>query len=114
MKLKIDLEKIKNATVKVGSTVLKMAVLVAPFLSMNKTVTEVRYIGPVTYSDAISALLSSNMFSGDKTKIAAMLPKNKNADFYRSIIAVIESTMFSNDKVKMIKDICEDLSEEES
>lgn len=113
MKIRITKDGVVN-TIKTGfSFAAAVAVVVLPNLSTLKEVADdMRYRGKVTYNDAIDAILHSTIYSSDKTKLVMMLPKDRDVEFYKSIVSILNSTIYSGDKFTIIKDICE--REEES
>lgn len=111
--LKITKEGLATAAKATCNVAATLAVFVLPNVSSVKNVIdEVRYYGKASYSDAINVILNSKMYSNDKTEVAAMIPKDKDADFYKSIINAARSNLYSGDKVMVIKNICD--REEES
>lgn len=63
----------------------------------------------VGYSDAVKAIMNSNMFSGDKSQAVSVLKRYDSSEFYKAIISIAnDSSVFSGDKVRMIKQLCED------
>jgi hypothetical protein len=66
------------------------------------------YIGDVKYSDAVSVIMDSGMYSSDKTRAVEMLKKDGDSEFYKSIIKVVNSNMFSSDKLKLITTMCKE------
>lgn len=106
-KINIDMAKVGNAVKGFGNFVLSAAMVAAPYMYLKSDSVKVRYISNASYSDAISAVLNSNMLSLYKTEIVNILPKDGDAELYKSIIAVINSDMMSRYKVEIIKDICD-------
>lgn len=107
-KLNITKRDVGNAIKNSCGLMVTVAAFVLPNLSMIKEIIEeVRYNGNATYSDVINVVLHSNMYSTDKTKLAAMVPKDKDSEFYKFIIKVVKSNIYSSDKVTVIKSICE-------
>lgn len=103
--MKITKETIKNVGRVVGTVVLYGAAFVAPRV-LSRNIDEVtRYGRIVRYSDAVSAIMNSGMFSDDKSAAVAMLCKDKDTEYYRAVIRIVESSMFSSDKVKTIANI---------
>lgn len=83
--------------VKKGCKVILYGLAVAlPYMSSSKN-------NEATYSDAVSVVMNSAMFSGDKQKVLSMLKKYGDTDYYNSVIEVMESSMFSSDKIKTIE-----------
>lgn len=79
--------------------------VILPHVSVKETVDAIRYSGNVEYSDVISVIMNSSMFSSDKQEMISLMKKDKDAEYYRSIIQVVKSNMYSGDKVKTIKTI---------
>ena len=61
----------------------------------------------VTYSDVIKAILHSSMFTDDKVKAAAVIPKDASSDVYEVLVDVVNTSMLSNNKLEMILELCE-------
>lgn len=62
--------------------------------------------GAAKYSDAVDAIVNSNMWSSDKAAAIAALDRDANEDLYKAVIHVAKGTMWSADKVDMIKKLC--------
>lgn len=63
----------------------------------------------VGYSDAVTAIMESNMWSDDKRKAVSMLKRDKDSDFYKAVIAVANNrSTWSSDKVTIIHDLCKE------
>lgn len=62
--------------------------------------------GTVKYSDAVDAIMNSNMWSSDKAEAVVALNRDSNEELYKAVIHVANGTMWSNDKVEMIKKLC--------
>lgn len=59
------------------------------------------------YSEAVEAIMRSDMFSSEKHKVISALPCTKGTGFYKAIISIAsDSSMFSSDKVKTILKLC--------
>ena len=67
----------------------------------------VRYSGDIGYSDAVGAIMNSDMYDSSKTKIIAALTKDADSEFYRTIIQVVKSNMYDSSKVSTIINMCE-------
>lgn len=61
-----------------------------------------------SYNDAVEAVLSSNMFSGDKKKAVALIAKNANSEYYKSVAGIVKARMFGGDKLQLIETLNED------
>lgn len=79
---------------------------VLSYVSVKDTLDVVRYSGSVDYSDVIGCIMNSAMYSSDKSKLVGVVPKDRDADFYKAIIKVVQSSMYSSDKVKVITGMC--------
>ena len=58
------------------------------------------------YSDAVGAIMDSDMFSSHKIEAVSYVPKNADSQVYSAIIQIVRSNMFSSHKVKAISDMC--------
>lgn len=68
----------------------------------------IRYSGDVTYSDAVSAVMDSDMFDSNKTKVIELLKRNESVEYYKTIIDIVRSNMFDSNKIKAIAILCEE------
>ena len=55
-----------------------------------------------SYSNAVDAIMSSRMWSGDKTKAVAALKNDGNSEYYSAVIRVANSSMYTGDKLETI------------
>lgn len=62
--------------------------------------------GTAKYSDAVAAIMNSNMWSTDKAEAIEALPRDANEELYKAIIHVAKGTSWSTDKVETIKKLC--------
>lgn len=106
--MRVDKEKVGRLLKNGLSWAAFAAITVLPRLPQLKNVSdEIRYdYGSVKYSDVINAILNSNIYSGNKAEMVAIVPKDADKDTYKSIIRVVKSNMYAGDKVEIIKDIC--------
>lgn len=82
--------------------------LTATYKTLGKMVKGYIDESNVGYDDAVKAIMSSSMFSHDKSEAVSALSPYKNESFYKAIVHIAkDSSMFSHDKVKMIKNLCE-------
>lgn len=68
---------------------------------------EPRCIGRASYSDTITAIMTSDMLSSYKNRAVSLIPKNAGSDVYGAIIQVMKSDLCSSYKLDAIKHICE-------
>lgn len=59
----------------------------------------------VTYSDAVEAIMESDMWSSDKEQAVTYLNRRETADYYKAIINIVNGDMWSDDKLKLIKNL---------
>lgn len=85
------------------------AATVLSYLSLSDVKQYVRDVSidvNADYADAVNAIMSSNMWSGDKKEAVQMLRKGESASFYKAIIKVANSSMWSADKAETIIEMC--------
>ena len=60
------------------------------------------------YSDAVDAIMKSDMFSSQKQEAVSMLKTDGNEEYYKAIISIAnDSRMLTNNKVETIKNLSE-------
>lgn len=107
-KFNITKEHIRNI-VKIGGIALVYGLAsMASRTSVKEMFDNVRYSGNVTYSDAISAVMDSDMFDSSKTKVIELLKRDQNVEYYKTIIDIVRSNMFDSNKIKAITILCEE------
>lgn len=82
-------------------------VTVLSYVSVSDLYDMVRYSGDISYSDAVGAIMNSNMYDSSKTKIISVLTKDADSEFYKTIIQVVKSDMYDSSKVSTILNMCE-------
>lgn len=114
---KIDVNKMINnenfktigKIAKAGCTfAARSLVLVLSYTSAKDIIETIRYSGKVGYNDAVSAIMSSSMFSSNKNEAVSALKKDGDSELYKAVIHVVRSNMLSSNKVETIKNICQD------
>ena len=89
MKIKITKETIGNV-VKVGGMVMLYGLAaMASKTSVKDVIDNIRYSGNVSYSDAVSAVMDSDMFDSNKNRVMELLKKDGDAEYYKTIIKII-------------------------
>lgn len=107
-KINITKEHIGNI-VKIGGIALVYGLAsMASRTSVKEMFDNVRYSGNVTYSDAISAVMDSDMFDSSKTKVIELLKRDQSVEYYKTIIDIVRSNMFDSNKIKAITILCEE------
>ena len=107
-KFNITKEHIENI-VKIGGIALVYGLAsMASRTSVKEMFDNVRYSGNVTYSDAVSAVMDSDMFDSSKTKVIELLKRDQSVEYYKTIIDIVRSNMFDSNKIKAITILCEE------
>lgn len=101
--IKIRKEDVGNFAKNTGKVLLYGLAIVLPRLTSKDVIDTIRYSGDVGYSDAVRAIMESDMFSSSKDEMIGLLKKDQNMEYYKSIIQVARSDMFSSNKVNIIK-----------
>ena len=95
--------------VKIGGIALVYGLAsMASRTSVKEMFDNIRYSGNVTYSDAVSAVMDSDMFDSSKTKVIELLKRNQSVEYYKTIIDIVRSNMFDSNKIKAITILCEE------
>ena len=107
-KINITKEHIGNI-VKIGGIALVYGLAsMASRTSVKEMFDNIRYSGNVTYSDAVSAVMDSDMFDSSKTKVIELLKRDQSVEYYKTIIDSVRSNMFDSNKIKAITILCEE------
>ena len=83
-------------------------ILALPYLTSKDMLDSMRYSGDVKYSDAVRAIMESNMFDSNKDKVMELLKKDQDSEYYKAVIQVVCSDMFDSRKVNVIKNLTSD------
>lgn len=59
-----------------------------------------------SYSDAVDAIMSSNIYSDDKKEMISALRTDGDSEFYKAVISIVNGGMYSSSKVECVKDMC--------
>ena len=107
-KINITKEHIGNI-VKIGGIALVYGLAsMASRTSVKDVINTIRYSGDVTYGDVVSAVMESDMFDSNKTKVIELLQRGKSVEYYKTIIDIVRSNMFDSNKIKAITILCEE------
>lgn len=110
MKFKITKETVGNV-VKIGGTaVLYGLASMVSKISINDVIDHIRYSGNVSYSDAINAIMDSDMLGSYKKEAMALVKRAGDVEYYKAIIKIVKSDMLGSYKIEAITN----LSKEES
>ena len=103
--MKINWKPVGEFMKQVGETALYVVGMAAAW-KFSEYITDNPDSKHVGYDDAVSAIMSSNMFSHDKADAAAALKPYGTAEFYQAIIHIAnDPKTFSHDKASMIKQL---------
>ena len=69
---------------------------------------KIRYTGDVGYSDAVNAIMNSDMMGSYKRDAIEALPKDKDCEFYKSVMYIANADMMGSYKVDLIRRMCGD------
>lgn len=76
-----------------------------PYLSASSTTRRTTTYEIVDYGDAVKAVVSSGMYSHDKSKVVGLLKRNADSAYYSAVIAIVKSGMYSHEKIEAIESI---------
>lgn len=69
-----------------------------------------RYSDGASYSDAIGAIMDSDMLGSYKDEAVSVLTRDGDEEFYKAIIHVVNSNMLGSHRVDTIKKMCDKIS----
>lgn len=102
MKLNIDKEQI-GGIVKNVCNVAVTCFLLSRMLSKKERNTTVSLrIGEAKYSDAIDAVMNSDMLSSTKTAIVEVMKRDEDSEYYKTVISIVNSDMLGSAKLHAI------------
>ncbi len=110
MKLNVTKEQVGKILINGGKIALSALAIGLASLIRDKASNAQYCIGDVGYSDAVSAILSSDMFDSTKTKAVELLKHDGNAEYYRAVISAVNSSMFDSTKIHTIKTLSENMN----
>lgn len=97
-----NFEQLGNCVMTICGFVVVGAVAVMAGMSADDTT--INNGAAAGYSDAVNAIVNSNMWSSDKQTAIAAMDKHANREIYKAVIAIINNdSMWSSDKVVAIK-----------
>ena len=102
MKIKITKEFVGNVVKIGGMAMIYGLAAMASKTSVKDAIDNIRYSGKVSYSDAVSAVMDSNMFDSNKNRVLELLKKDGDIEYYRTIIKIVRSDMFDSNKIRAI------------
>lgn len=102
-----NVKKIKGFAKRSCQLVIPILGVALSSITVKDLLDMIRYNGDVGYDDAVNAIMTSGMYSSDKTRAVAVLKKDETSDFYKAIVNVARSSAYSSDKVRTIASMCE-------
>ena len=102
MKIKITRETIGNVFKVGGMIILSGLAAMTSKTSAKDVIDNIRYSGNVSYSDAVSVVMDSDMFDSNKNRVMELLKKDGDVEYYKTIIKIIKSDMFDSNKIRAI------------
>lgn len=105
MKLNIDKEQIGGIVKSVCNIVVFGALLGASLFKKEREVSTTVRIGETNYSDAIDAVLRSDMMSSTKTEVIDAVKRHEDSEYYKAVISVVNSDMLGSLKYRTIKSL---------
>lgn len=91
-----------------GGVILYGLATVASKTSIKDIIDMVRYSGDVDYSDAVNAIMGSDMFGSYKADAVELLKRDMSTTYYKAVITIVRSDMFGSYKVTAIKNLGEE------
>jgi len=77
--------------------------LLVPSFKVKVNISKKQGVQTAEYSDAVKAIVESDMWPSDKKDAVAILKRGENSDYYKAIIAVVnDSDMWASDKLETI------------
>ena len=110
MKINVTKEQVEKILINGGKLALSaLAIGVASLIKERATNVQYQF-DSITFSDAVNAILASDMLDSRKTEAIELLERGESTDYYQAIISVIHSDMFDSRKIENIKMISEKIS----
>lgn len=97
--------KVGHVVVEGCKVALCVGLISLPYLSTSSVSRKITTYERFDYGDAVKAVMSSDMYSHDKSKVVGLLKQNADSAYYGAVIAIVESDMFSHEKIKAIENI---------
>ena len=79
--------------------------LVSQSIKNDNYVLETKVDYGATCSDAIGAIMESDMWDNDKERAVTLLDKHGTTEYYKSIIKIANSDMWSSSKLRSIANL---------
>lgn len=97
--------KVGHGIVEGCKVALCVGLISLPYLSASSSSRKHTTYERVNYGDAVQAVMSSDMYSHDKSKVVGLLKQNADSAYYSAVIAIVKSDMFSHEKIKSVENI---------
>lgn len=106
-KININKEAIGKVAKNCANIMVFGLAMILPHITEKNMITVKHYIGKANYSDAISAIMGSDMFGSYKKELIEIVKKDETNEYYGTIIEIVNSDTFGSYKVDMIRKISE-------
>ena len=107
MAIKLNKEQVGKVVVGAGKVIicgLSCVALIIPHVEDSISAVK-RLTAKATYGGAVETIMNSSMLSSYKQEAIETLQKDRDADYYKSVIEVVNSNMLGSYKVETIKKI---------
>lgn len=107
MNVKLNKEQVGKIIIGTGKVVicgLSCLALIIPHVENSISAVK-RLTVKATYGGAVEAIMNSSMLSSYKQESIEALQKDRDADYYKSVIEIVNSSMLGSYKVETIKKI---------
>lgn len=102
-----NLKRAKSFAKRSCQVIVPILGVVLSSISVKDLLDAIRYTGDVGYGDAVDVIMSSSMYSSDKTRMVSALKRDESSDYYKAVIAVVRSSGYSSDKLRTIQNMSE-------
>lgn len=97
--------KVGHGIVEGCKVALCVGLISLPYLSASSNNRKSTTYERVNYGDAVRAVMSSDMYSHDKSKVVELLKQHADSAYYSAVIAIVKSDMYSHERIKSIENI---------
>lgn len=106
-KININKEVIGKVAKKCANVMVFGLAMILPHLTEKNMATMKHYIGKANYSDAISAIMGSDILGSHKKELVEIVKRNETNEYYGTIIEIVNSDTLGSYKVDMVRKISE-------
>lgn len=106
-KININKEAIGKVVKNCANIAVVGLAMILPRITEKNVATVKHYIGKDNYSDAVSAIMGSDMLGSYKKELIGIVKKDETTEYYGAVIEIIHSDMLGSYKVETIRQISE-------